>query len=84
MSGIIPEALEMYLGLIAPEEGLTNASFVITLAPVLFRCNDCDTLLSLHVNCFWCPNCNSSNVTFVSGNELKIQYIDVQNENKEV
>jgi len=55
--------LEMYLGLIAPEEGLTNASFVITLAPVLFRCNDCDTLFEPSRELFWCPNCNSSNVT---------------------
>lgn len=85
MSGIIPEALEMYLGLIAPEEGLTNATFVITLAPVLFRCNDCSTLFEPSRELFWCPNCNSSNVTFVSGNELKIQYVDVENnaENKE-
>ncbi|HHY43349.1 MAG TPA: hydrogenase maturation nickel metallochaperone HypA [Coprothermobacter sp.] len=87
MSGIIPDALNMYLNLIAPEEGLTNATFDIVLAPVLFQCNDCKNVFEPSRELFWCPKCKSSNVTFISGNELEIQYIDVENStnnNKEV
>ncbi|WP_018963233.1 hydrogenase maturation nickel metallochaperone HypA [Coprothermobacter platensis] len=82
MSGIVPDSLLYYLGILAPESGLKNVTFHTSLQPVLFKCNNCETLFEPSRELFWCPRCGSSDVTFVSGNELEIDYIEMEKEVK--
>jgi hydrogenase nickel incorporation protein HypA/HybF len=80
MAGIIPDLLQHYLSLLAPSYGLTHARFFLEVTPALFKCNTCQEIFEPSRELFWCPSCGSSDVTFISGNELKIDYIEIQRE----
>ncbi|NPV88823.1 hydrogenase maturation nickel metallochaperone HypA [Coprothermobacteraceae bacterium] len=80
MAGVVPESLDMYLKLLAQEVGLTRAVFEIVVNPVEFKCNQCGQTFEPNKELFWCPHCGSSNVTFVRGNEMAIDYLEIEEE----
>lgn len=54
-----------------------NSTFEYKEIPLKGRCEDCGFESELEGYFVLCPKCNSGRVKILSGNELEIEYIDV-------
>ena len=78
LSGVVPEALDFYLKLLAEERGQDKATFEYVRVPVKFRCSDCGHTFTVDRPMFSCPKCGSTAVKMVSGTEFYIEEIEVE------
>lgn len=60
------------------------AELVLEVCEVKIHCNDCQKINIITNNIFYCPECNSTNTSMVSGNELLVQSIEVGENNNEM
>ncbi|MBI3752533.1 MAG: hydrogenase maturation nickel metallochaperone HypA [Deltaproteobacteria bacterium] len=77
MSGVVPSALE-FLFQIASEGTLAEgAALYIEHVPITARCDDCSKVFEIKDCCFECACCGGSNFKLITGRELFIEEIDV-------
>lgn len=79
MSGIVPDSLEFSFRVIASDTpGLGNANLHMQFVPLIIRCKECKAESTLDEPFFVCPECGSVNVETLSGTELQITEIELE------
>jgi len=78
LSGVVPEALDFYLNLLKDEKGHSETKFVYQFVPVRFQCSSCSHVFTVDKPMFSCPQCGSTDVKIISGNEFYIEEIEVE------
>lgn len=78
LSGVMTEALEFSYEVIIKETPLANTRLVIEKVPVRAKCGDCGQEFEVDEPFFLCPGCGSGNVEVISGQELDIAYLEVE------
>jgi len=72
LSSVIPESLEFCFGIIAKDTPLEVAKLEIEEISIIVKCNNCSAEFSADSFCFICPECNSSDVEIIQGNEFNV------------
>jgi len=79
MSGIVPDSLEFSFRVIAADTpGLVDANLHMQFVPLIIRCKECKAESTLDEPFFVCPECGSVNVDTLSGTELQITEIELE------
>jgi hydrogenase nickel incorporation protein HypA/HybF len=75
-AGIVPDSLEFCFNAIRNETPLRSASLSIERVPLQIHCNVCSADSISESAMFFCQQCGANNVTIISGTELQI--VDVE------
>jgi hydrogenase nickel incorporation protein HypA/HybF len=75
---VVPDSLDFYFGIVSRDTVCEGARLEQELIEARLRCADCDTEWAVDVPAFRCPVCEGGSVAVVSGDELEVESIDVE------
>jgi hydrogenase nickel incorporation protein HypA/HybF len=78
LSGVVPDSLDFCFSVIVGETGMRQASLAIEHVPTVSKCRDCGHSFSVEDFLFCCPACSSASVEVVSGRELEVLEIELE------
>jgi hydrogenase nickel incorporation protein HypA/HybF len=78
LSGIVPQALEFAYDVAAEGTPLADAALVIERSPIVIRCTTCGEVELPSARSFRCPSCGEPSGDVVSGKELEIVDITLE------
>jgi len=74
---VVPESLHFCYEAIVNGTKYEKAELKINIKPLKIKCNDCGVDSKIEKYNFLCPNCDSTNINVLSGEELNIRYLEV-------
>jgi len=77
LSGIVPDSLEFCFSVIVADTPLEGARLIIDQIPIQARCRQCDSDLRIESALFACSACGSADLQMLSGTELKVVEIEL-------
>ena len=80
LSGVVPESLEFCFSAIIEATPLGEARLDIVLTPVRAHCGECATTFELEGTTFICPSCESIDLEILSGTELQVIEVELNEE----
>jgi len=80
LSGILPDALEFSFDAIKKETPLEKTVLEISEIPVTGICKSCKDKFSVTDLIFACPKCYSTSIEVDKGQEMDIEYLDIEDE----
>ena len=80
MSGVVGESVEFYFGFLAKETIAREAVLSFRNVPTQARCHTCGEVSALGVQDWSCPACGNGSMEIVTGNELYVESIEVEQE----
>lgn len=78
LSGIVNESLEFCFSTLVHNTPLNKAKLIIQTIPISAVCNSCNQISQLEYGVFFCEKCHSSDIKLISGNELQIEQIELE------
>jgi hydrogenase nickel incorporation protein HypA/HybF len=84
LSGIVPDSLEFCFQAVAGETEMKEAGLVIEQVPTIFQCKKCAFRFQVNDLEFLCPTCGTSDLEIISGRELEIVEIELEEESDKV
>ena len=78
LSAIVPDSLRFCFDLVIKDTPLDGAELAIEELPVVARCKACRTEWTVTEAVFTCTQCNSGNIDILSGRELDITSIEIE------
>lgn len=75
--GVVPESLEFCFGAVVAGTPWAGAVLDIERVPARAHCADCGETFGLSVPRFRCPACSGQSVAMVSGRELQVSHVDL-------
>ncbi len=82
LSNICVDSLRFCYKLLTENTFLKNSELFIQMVPVRIKCKNCDTVYEVNGEFFYCINCGSSNTEFLTGYELNIDEIEIEDESE--
>ena len=80
LSAIVPDSLRFCFDLVVKDTPLEGAELAIEEIPVVARCKDCRTQWTVTEPVFTCKACRSGAIDILSGRELDIKSIEIEDE----
>lgn len=80
LSGVMTDALAFCFSVAVEGTPYRSAVLDIEHVPICGRCKDCGAALSMVQPVFWCPECHSPRVHMVSGRELSVLDVEMDDE----
>jgi len=80
VSGVVPESLAFCFSAIAQGTSLTQATLEIEVTPFTLRCKGCTSTFSSGMGIVVCPSCGSRETEVLSGLDLQVVAIDIEDE----
>ncbi|MGZ4268775.1 MAG: hydrogenase maturation nickel metallochaperone HypA [Solirubrobacteraceae bacterium] len=77
---VVPSALEFYFEIVARDTVVEGARLELEIVPALLACGACGREWAAETPSFRCPECGGSDVAVVSGEELEVESIEVEEE----
>jgi hydrogenase nickel incorporation protein HypA/HybF len=77
MASIVDDSVKFYWDIISAGTPAEGASLSFRRINTRFQCTECGLKFSPTCNQFTCPDCESSRVIVISGNEFFVESIDV-------
>jgi hydrogenase nickel incorporation protein HypA/HybF len=74
----VPDSLRFYFEIVARDTLCEHAELRIAEIEVRLRCEDCGQEWQPSVPAFRCPDCGAADVAVTAGEELEVDYIEVQ------
>jgi hydrogenase nickel incorporation protein HypA/HybF len=80
LSDYIPEWMQTYFDFVSKDTIAENAELVVEMVKASLKCDDCGNEFNFNKNDwqFSCPQCNSPNITIISGRELTVKSIEIE------
>jgi hydrogenase nickel incorporation protein HypA/HybF len=78
MAGVVPESLEFCFEALAQGTSIEGAAFIMEKIPLIVRCATCGKESRIEQTFFVCPLCNSRDLSIVSGRELEVSEIEIE------
>ena len=78
MRQVVPDSLRFYFEIVARDTECEQATLALDEIEIELRCSDCSRSWSPEIPAFRCPGCGSASVTVQSGDELEVDYIEVE------
>ncbi len=80
LSAIVADSLRFCFDLVVKETPIEGAELAIDEVPVVARCKDCQTQWTVNEAVFTCKACQSGAIDILSGRELDITSIEIEDE----
>jgi hydrogenase nickel incorporation protein HypA/HybF len=80
MAGVVPESLRFCFEVASEGTAAQGAELLIDEVPIRCRCVSCNAEFSVERFLFLCPTCGTPDVEVISGNELDVVELDLQEE----
>jgi hydrogenase nickel incorporation protein HypA/HybF len=80
MRQVVPRSLEFYFEIVARDTPCEGAALRLVEVATELRCRACEARWSPQVPAFRCPACGSGEVAIIAGEELEVDYIEVEQE----
>jgi hydrogenase nickel incorporation protein HypA/HybF len=80
MRQVVPRSLEFYFEIVARGTPCEDAELRLAEIATELRCRACDTRWSPVIPAFRCPACGGADVAITAGEELEVDYIEVEQE----
>jgi hydrogenase nickel incorporation protein HypA/HybF len=80
LSAIVPDSLQFCFEAVSRDTALEGARLHIMEIPVRAVCNACQNEWGIDQPAFTCPQCQSGDITLLSGRELDIESIELAEE----
>lgn len=77
LTDIVPDALQFGFDAASADTELRQTILEINTIPVAGECKSCGKKFEVREHIFVCPACQSFNIETISGDELDIEYIEV-------
>jgi hydrogenase nickel incorporation protein HypA/HybF len=74
---VVPDSLQFYFEIVARGTVCQGAELELVEIEARLSCRDCDRAWSPEIPAFRCPGCGGANVEVIAGEELEIDYIEV-------
>jgi hydrogenase nickel incorporation protein HypA/HybF len=84
LAGVVPDSLEFGFSALTAGTLLENAALEIERVPFTLHCRTCDATFSNQAGVVICPACGGSDAAVVSGTELQVSEIELDDESVEV
>jgi hydrogenase nickel incorporation protein HypA/HybF len=78
MRQVVPDSLLFYWDIVARDSPCEGAALDIEQVATRLRCRDCVREWSPQIPAFRCPDCGSAAVDVTAGEELEVEYIEVE------
>jgi hydrogenase nickel incorporation protein HypA/HybF len=78
LSAIVADSLRFCFDLVVKDTPLDGAELAIEELPVVIRCKDCQVQWTVSEPVFTCRQCNGGNIDILSGRELDIKSIEIE------
>jgi hydrogenase nickel incorporation protein HypA/HybF len=78
MRQVVPESLAFYFEIVARDTACDGATLELEQIDARLRCRECDRQWSPQIPAFRCPDCGSASVEVRAGDELEVDYIEVE------
>ena len=75
---VVPDALDFMFGLVARETVCEGARLEQEIVPARLRCAPCAHEWEIETPAFRCPRCGGAQVAVLSGEELEVESIEVE------
>lgn len=75
---VVPDSLRFYFEIVARDSDCEQATLELVEIPVRLRCRACRQEWSPEMPAFRCPGCGSTDVSVDAGEELEVDYIEVE------
>jgi hydrogenase nickel incorporation protein HypA/HybF len=75
---VVPESLRFYFEIVARDTACEGARLELTEVPVRLRCAACGNQWAPDSPLFRCPKCASADIRVLAGEELSVEYIEVE------
>lgn len=83
LAGVVSESLEFCFSVLADGTSFRGATLDIEHIPLTFHCKACDSTSKRDMPVFVCPSCKSSDIDILSGMELQVVEIVLQDQQKD-
>jgi hydrogenase nickel incorporation protein HypA/HybF len=80
LSGIVPDSLDFCFSAIVNDTEMQKARLAIEQIPTLSQCKSCAHRFGIEDWIFVCPVCQSTDLEMISGKELEIVEIELEDE----
>ena len=78
LAAVVPQSLRFCFEIVAKETPVEGAQLNIQEVAVVARCNSCDHQWEIGEPVFICPQCQSGSIEMLSGRELDIDSIELE------
>ena len=78
LAAVVPESLRFCFEVAIKDTPLAGAKLAIEDIPVVAKCNDCNAQWTIDEPVFVCQKCQSGSLEILSGRELDIESIEVE------
>lgn len=75
---VVPDSLRFYFEIVARDTVCQHARLELIEVELLLCCSDCARQWEATDPVFRCPDCASANVSVLAGEELEVDYIEVE------
>jgi hydrogenase nickel incorporation protein HypA/HybF len=75
---VVPASLSFCFGLVAKDTVCDGAQLDLEIVPARLHCGACDHDWEIDVPAFRCPRCSSGDAAVVTGEELEVESIEVE------
>jgi hydrogenase nickel incorporation protein HypA/HybF len=80
MRQVVGDSLCFYFEIVARDTLCEGARLELVEIEARLRCDSCERQWSPSIPAFRCPDCESSHVTVLTGEELEVDYIEVESQ----
>jgi hydrogenase nickel incorporation protein HypA/HybF len=77
---VVPDSLQFYFEIVARDTVCQGSRLELIEIELQLRCSDCGREWSPEYPMFRCPNCDSAAVSIDAGEQLEVDYIEVEEE----
>lgn len=82
LSSIVDDSVQFYWDMISENTICQDAKLVFHRVPAVLRCQDCQTQYELNADLSPCPSCSSPHVTVLTGEEFRVESIEIETEDE--
>ena len=77
---VVPDSLSFYFEIVARDGLCEGARLELAAVALALRCRECETEWEPEFPEFRCPGCDGASVEIMTGEELEVDYIEVEEE----
>ncbi len=78
MSGVEPHLLKEAFDTFKDKTICEESEFIMHIQKVKIKCNDCDKESELEKNEYLCPQCESSNINVIDGEDMFLMQLELE------
>jgi hydrogenase nickel incorporation protein HypA/HybF len=77
---VVPDSLLFYFEIVARDTPCEGAELQLEEIEARLRCSECERRWEPEIPAFRCPQCGSADVEVTAGEELEVQFIEIEDE----